>query len=392
MTLGQLVTSLTAFLVITVIASLLTPEEFGLYRFVLSVLLIVGIANLPGLDTAIIQSTAKGYENSLEAVARYKMKWSLWGSAASLCFAAYYFIFGNTILGTSFIIVSALLPFYGSFFVYFFYLQGRERFGEAAFIQGITRVLFVLFALGGIYLYPNAVVALALFLIGTIVSQFAGYMYVRRKYLLENDTESKADPELYAYGKKLTLLGSANIVATNIDKVITWYVLGPVATAIYTIATLLPLESIRIGRIMSQVMLPRFSKNNRINIRDFLIKLLLIEACLFICWVIYALGVELFFSIFFSQYLDAVGYTIVAGLIILTAPAYIMRSYFTARKEEETLKIVLIGIPVVKTLLLLVLIYPYGVWGAITAFVLGGVFEVMLTSFYFIKALELSSS
>lgn len=383
--LGQLVTSLTAFAVITVLANMLEPEDFGLYRFVLSVVTILAITNLPGLDTALVQSTAKGFRNSFTYVARTKAVFSLLGSLAACLLATYYWLTGAMLLASAFALVAIFLPLYGTFFIYFFYLQGRKEFGRAALIQAIGRVVFATAMIGFVCIFPSALIALFGFLAGTVLMQYAGYVWVLRQQKKRLEKPIENDPNIISYGKHLTLLGTANIIAVNIDKVITWYVLGPVATAIYTVATLLPLESIRIGRIMSQVLLPRFSENSTIDLRSFLKRIALVEIILFAGWLTFALVASFFFSLFFPDYAKSVPYAIVAGLIVLTAPAYIIRSYFTATKSEDTLKILLIGVPIIKTLLLVILIFPYGLWGAIWAMVIGGLLEIAISLYLFIS-------
>ncbi len=373
--LGQVATSMSAFVVMVVVANLVSKEVFGEYRFIISIISILMVFTLPGLDTALVQSTARGYEGQLDLAVKTKMRWGIIASVIAGVISTYYFINDNSSLGLSFAVVAALMPLYGAYFTYFFFLQGKQKFAEASATQAVSRILFLIIMITTAYILPTSTALVAAFLVATIAGQNLGSWWTRRKY----PQEQNIDLRLIPYGKSLSLLSAIGIIATNIDKVMTWFLLGAASTAVYAIATLLPLESIRVGRMVSQVLLPKFSKNNSsITFKQFLYKSSWMYIPLTIIFVTYAILAHHLFSWFFPQYMEAVHYSIVGMLILFSNPAYIVRVLFTSSKYEYGLRYTFTVIPIIKALILIVGMYLFGLWGAIGAFVVGGFVELFV--------------
>lgn len=382
-TLGQFGTSISAFVVLAVIANLVSKEALGEYRFVLAVLTILAITALPGLDTAVVQSTARGFTGQLPRLIREKAKWGVLGLLAGLLLAGYYFWVGNDIRATALAASALLVPLYGTYFIYFFYLQGKREFLWSSTFQIISRLFFAIFVVLAAFFLRDPVSLVVTYMAVTILTQYVGYQYTLKKYAHEPEN---FDPEVVPYGKKLTVLGAFNIIAVNIDKILVGIFLGAVPVAIYTIATLLPLESIRAGRIIGQVTLPSFSSEGfRVKTSWLFERLALLEFALFVCWGVYTLIAPHFFSVFFPTYAEAVPYSIVAMLIVLTAPAYVLRSLFVAQKYTYGINLTLIAVPVLKTIILAVALVLFGLWGAVWALVAGGVIELALHLYAYFK-------
>ncbi len=378
-TFGQLGTSLSAFVVLAVLANLVPKESLGEYRFVLAAVTIFGIATLPGLDTAIVQSTARGFSGQLSSLIRTKIIWGIGGLVLGVAVSAFYFFTGNEPRALALLAASVLVPFYGTYFIYFFFLQGKREFLWSSSFQIVSRLFFaVLVILTAVFL-RDPVSLVVTYMLSTIITQYVGYWITQKKYAHE---EQKLDLDIVSYGKKLTVLGALNIIAVNIDKILVGIFLGPVAVAVYTIATLLPLESIRAGRIIGQVTLPTFSTEGfSVKTTWFFKKLIFLEVVLLVGWAGYAVLAPFFFSVFFPTYTEAVPYSIAAMLIVLTAPAYVLRSLFVAQKYTFGINLTLIVVPVCKTVILAVGLVWFGLWGAVWALVIGGFVELIVHFF-----------
>src|SRR3989344_3576832 len=96
--LGQIVASGSVFLTSIAFANLLAPELYGIYKYVLSVFGMLAITTLFGMDSAVTQSTARGFEGTITPAFKEKMKWGTLGSLASLAIALYYYAQGNMTL------------------------------------------------------------------------------------------------------------------------------------------------------------------------------------------------------------------------------------------------------------------------------------------------------
>lgn len=360
---GQLATSLSAFLVMVVLANVVDKGDYGEYRFLLSVILILAIFTLPGLNTALSQSTARGNLGQLPAVISHKIRWGLVGSAIALVMSAYYWSQGNSALGASFVVVGLCIPFYNTFFAYYAYLQGKQLFNQTALLQIFARVVFMIVMVAAALAAPSPVVLISAYFIATIAMQYVGYRITLRKH----DDPVTTDEDMVAYGKYLTLYnGAPTIVATQIGTIAIWYFLGDVEAAIYAIAMMIPLEANRFGAILNQVAMPKMSQQN-IDVGALLKKILKLEIILAGVWAMYALLAPWLFSIFFPQYPEAVPYTIVAMLMVLLVPKMILRGFLVAQKMKHELRILALSVAGVQIILTIALIPLFNIWGAVAA-------------------------
>lgn len=377
---GQITTSLTALIVMVVLANVLSKETLGAYRFIISALTILSVFTLQGVHPALVQSVARGVRVDIDALLRQKILWSIMGLFATLLVAGYYFAQANIVLGAAFLTVAVVMPLYGAYFIYFFYLQGQQRFAAASIIHALGRIFFMIVMIITALIAPTLLPLTIVFLVSTVAAQYVGYRWFKKH---EETLEYDQDPELMPYAKHMTVVTAFPFIAANIDKVLVWNILGAVPLAIYSIAILFPQESSRIGRIVSQVILPKLSKQaGSIDIASFIKKLILFEVIMIAGWLIYALIAPLLFSLFFPAYIDAVGASIIAMLILLSMPLYIIRQFFIANKNKKELNRVLIITPIIQTICLYFALISFGMWGAVVVFVLGGFLELAIGSVY----------
>ena len=77
LTLGQVVSMASAFLLAIAFANLLDPVTYGNYKYILSLLGLLGIFTLDGMRTAINQAVARDLEGSFYTGFKTKLKWGL---------------------------------------------------------------------------------------------------------------------------------------------------------------------------------------------------------------------------------------------------------------------------------------------------------------------------
>jgi O-antigen/teichoic acid export membrane protein len=382
---GQLVTSASAFIIMVVLANVLDKEIFGEYRYLISFISILLIFTLPGIDTAVIQSTARGYDNQLSLAVASKKRWALLGSLIALLTAVYYYIQGNSTLTLSFTIIAACLPFFHTYFVYYYFLQGKQLFREATLKQSIGPVLLLLTVSTAAFYLPYAPLLILVFLATNVFAHRIGFSLTDRKYKKANQT----DDDLIPYGKHLSLLSVPGIIVNHIDKILIWLVLGAVPTALYSIATIVPLESIRSGRMLAQVALPRFAaQKTKPKFKEIFYKLAILFGVLILVWIGYALIAPYIFLILFPGYLEAIPYSIVSMLIILSIPIYTIRAIFTSHKYKTGLFVSSVITPPLKTLFLGTGLIFYGLWGVVIGLVLGSIIETIVNIYLLFRLLN----
>jgi len=111
---GHILTAGAGFFISVGFAYFLPKSAYGDYRYVISVFAILSAFSLTGLNTAIIQAVARGFEGSLRQGFRLSLRWSALVVAGALAGSAYYFLHANAFLGTSFLIIAATAPFLNS--------------------------------------------------------------------------------------------------------------------------------------------------------------------------------------------------------------------------------------------------------------------------------------
>ena len=125
---SQFISTLSAFLTSIAFANLLAPDVFGIYKYILSINALLLITTLSGMDSAVTQSVARGFDNTLRIGVKTKMKWGLIGSVISFGLSLYYFLQGNMALTIGFGITGIFVPFSESFDMYNSLLWGKKLF------------------------------------------------------------------------------------------------------------------------------------------------------------------------------------------------------------------------------------------------------------------------
>jgi len=383
---GQMTTTLTAFIVMIAMANFLSKEVLGEYRYVLSWISILALTSLPGIGTAITQSTSKGYSGQLKDAIFLRMRWATIGFVLSLALSGFYLYAGNTTYALLFAVSAPFMVVYNVYFTYYFYLQGLERFDKAAQLQFFSRIFFAGVMLFLTYFFPATLIIVLGFLGATIMGQYFGY-HVTKK--IEDSKEINKDSDLEGYSKFMTLLHIPTFLSSNLDKVFVGIFLGPVELAIYFVAITLPFETGRIGRMLGQLFLPRFSRQDHIDPKVIIGKLSILFIPLAALWLLYALFAEMIFSLLFPQYPEAVSLSIIGMMLIFATPTYVIRSLLISRKKRSLLRKLLVLIPILQTVILFVALYFFGLIGAVAGLVIGGIVELLISMIALLRTKEL---
>jgi len=365
LTLGQIISTASGFLLAIAFANLLPKETYGTYKYVLSLASILAIPTLSGMNTAIVRAVAQGYEGSFIPALKTKLRWGVLSSLASLGLAGYYFFQGNTTLTICFLIVAVFLPLMNSFAIYEAFWGGKKRFKIQTKYRVITQILAVSGLLITLFLTQN------LFLI--LLVYFASYTLLRFIFLQitikKVKFSQKQDPETISYGKHLSLMGVIGLIAGQLDKLLLWHFLGAVPLAIYFIAVTPPIKIKDALKTIGGLALPKFSQRSKEELKRSVskkvIKLFLLVVPIVILYIILA---PLMYKILFPQYLDSVIYSQVFIIsLVAVIPATLLSTSLLAQMRKKELYIYNTLSPIFQITLLLILLPLYGIWGAIFA-------------------------
>lgn len=364
LTLGQIISNASSFLLAIAFANLLPVETFGTYRYVLSMASILAIPTLEDMDTAVIQATAKGYEGSLRQALRTKLRWGSLGSLAGLITAGYYFLSGNHALTISFLIVAVFLPFYNSFNIYFAFLYGKEKFDTSTKYNVVSQVVSIGSLVAALFLTNNLLLVLLAYFLPWTVMRYL-FLKLTIKSFLPN--QASEDPGVISYGKHLSLAGAINTVAVYLDKVLIFHYLGAVQVAVYHFATVIPDRIKSPFEVTNKLALPKFAQRDFQEIKKTIWKKISIYFLILVSVVIlYIVAAPFIFHIFFPAYADSVKFSQVFA-ISLIMPQMILHSVLVAHKKTKEIYIV----DTLGSLFLIIFLVlgalSYGLWGIIFA-------------------------
>jgi len=380
---GSVIGLITAFLLSVAFARLLPKEVYGQYGYILSVAGLIAIATLIGMNNAVIQGVAKGFEGVLKRGFITKLKWGLWGSIVSIGIAIYYWSFkGNAELAISFLIVAIFLPLFKGGEIYQSYLDGKKLFGRRVTYTALIQIISTALIVAALFLTKNLIVIILIYFSSySMLRTFFLFLVIRK--MRPNRTD---DPETISYGKHLSYMGIIGIIAQQIDKVLLFNLVGPAQLAIYWFATA-PVEYFRTPlQNIIEIALPKLSVRSKEEIKKTLPKKLLKTTLLIgIMIVFYIVAAPYIYHIFFPQYMGSVFYSRLFSLSLLIFPITMMRLSLQAQMMTKELYKINVISPLIQIVLFVALTPFFGVLGAVIARLLSYVCYFFLTWFFFKK-------
>jgi len=381
LTLGNFITMAAAFLFSVAVARLLPKEIYGQYKYILSLVALISITSLQGINTAVVRGVAQGFEKTVKQGFKTKLKWSLLGSLISLGLGIYFMIQGNPTFSFSFLIVAIFLPLTESGRIYQSYLDGKKIFNKRVKYTTIVRILSTIALIITLLLTKKLIILILVYFLSETI--FINYFLLRT--LKKYPTNNKQDNQAINYGKHLSLMSVINTVSQNLDMILVFNLLGPVQLAVYSFAVL-PIKQLRKPfLIIKELAFPKFSVRSNKDIKRALFKKLLKTTSLIIVplIIIYIIFAPYLYGIFFPQYMDSVFYSRIFSLDLLIFPASMMALVLQAKKKTAELYKINALNPIVQIALLILLVPIYGILGIILAKLLSNMFYSIIVYLFF---------
>lgn len=369
---GQAVSSFSVFALAVAFANLVPPEVYGTYKYILSLAGIFAIFALPGIGTALMQTTAKGGDSTIHAATRARILYACIGSIFALIGSAYYLYNENVQLSVALLIIAAALPLFDTFYSYPSYLVGKRRFDLRAKYHALVHVVSMLSVVATIFFTDNLTLILLAYFVPLIGIRTTLHYRVTRT--IPHTAVPEQNAEVVQYGKHLTAMQILGMIANEIDKVIIWKFLGPVHVAMYTFALAVPEQIKGPLKGVGELAFPKFASQTSEQIKENLPalfrKLALYALLLFGISLVYILAAPYIFKLVFPQYMESVRYSQLYALTTVTGVASIPIAILAAQKRTRTQYIISTIQPVIAIGLLILLVPLYGIMGAIIALML----------------------
>lgn len=385
LSIGQVIYSVSAFFLAIAFANLLPKETYGVYHYILSLLSIIAVFALSGINTAVVQSVARGYEGLFWKIFKTKMLWSLLSALSSLILAGYYYLNNNFILAISFIIIAIGLPLIKTSTLYIALLNGRKDFKMLTIYNSWIKILSVLTMIGVLFFTDNIFLILAAYFIPqTILQFFFTLIYIKKHPLNKNK-----DTGTVAYGINLSAMELLKTVASQVDKILIFHYLGAVQLAIYGFATA-PVSQIKsVVMNLKSLALPKLSEVSEKEIKlHFMSKLRRLEIVVALIIIVYVLLAPYLYQIAFPQYMESIRYSQAYALILLFLPRTFLSTVLIAKRKQKELYAIRIISPIFRIIILFIGLKFFGLWGLILAVIVSEAFLFIIYKIFFEQAFK----
>ncbi len=303
-----------SFLLSIAFANLMPTYGYGTYKYILSIAEMIGILSLSGLPSALNRSTALKFQNSLWRAFFLNMKWGILMTVVSGIVGAYYLLNDNFTLGFSLLIAGALSPFIDSAELYNAYTTGIKNFRFSALSRICRGIITSAGLITTLFLTKDPLIIVAVYFI--LHSLVVGLIfYITARKLPKNGED---DPNMIRLGGHVSIMNGVASFADQLDNILVFQWLGPVQLAIYTFATVIPVNLIGFIKNIGTLALPKFTERDSGSLKKTLLsKTATIALGALPVVILYIIFAPTLFSWFFPQYMSSVNVSRILALMVI---------------------------------------------------------------------------
>jgi O-antigen/teichoic acid export membrane protein len=383
--LGVIVTSLLSLLLSIAYANLLPPATYGLYQYLLSISGLVASIALPGMNSAVAQAVARGYEGVMRKAVRAQFQWMPIPMIIAFGVAVYYFAHGVTDIGIGLIAIAILTPLVNVFNTYAAFLEGRRDFKNGFYLGFLITVA----SYGSMFLAILVAKDAAVLIIVNLGVNLILTLYAYFKTLRIYTPNDKVDPETVTYGRHLSVLSAVGLL-NQVDSVLVFHFLGAVQLAVYSFATLIPERAGSLLNFVGTASLPKFANQPVAYIRKHILGKIGRLALLGVAAaIVYAALAPLLFHFLFPKYASSIGYTqAFAAIIALIAVTTTVNSLLYAKRFTREIYVIGFSQPILLIVLQVPLLIKFGIAGMIAAQLITSAVTILLSLYLFFRPLN----
>ncbi|HYC82964.1 MAG TPA: oligosaccharide flippase family protein [Candidatus Paceibacterota bacterium] len=362
LTVGQAAASLSAFVLALIFANFLTKEDYGSYKYILSLAALLSSFSLTGFSTSIVQSAAKGYDGVLRIAFWKNLLWSLPISLITMGGGAYYFIQGNNLFGFSLIAIAILNPFINSALFYSSFLSAKKDFRRLSLYSIVSSIVPFIFIVAALIFTKDLLIIIVAYFLGAAIATTYLYLLTLKNF----KPNQSVNPDFLDYSKHLSLMNLISLIANQIDKVIIFHYVGPAQLAIYSIAIAIPEQAKGLLKGMSNLALPKFAERSAKEIkRDFFAKMSKFALVIMLGVVFYVFAAPFIYPLLFPYYTESIFYSQLFSISLLSAIGVLPIAFLQAQGAKRELYYLNTVSAAVQIVTLFVLTAWYGLLGAI---------------------------
>lgn len=376
---SQMTSAASSFILSIAFANFLPQEQYGNYKYILSIIGILSIFTLSGVNSAISQAIASGKEIGLKPILNKKIKWGSIGGLISLILGLYYF--PNHDLAIAFFISAIFIPFLDSFNIFDAILSGNKNFKLSAKLNITARIFSIIITVLAIVLTKTLWHLILVYLASWTIIRTVFFFSVYRRYKKElTNTENNA--EIMKYGLNLTSMDIVSNITLYLDRFLLFNFVGPAQVALYSVIIAPPEQIKSLLKLVNNLAFPKFAGREIKEIKKSIWRKIFFYL-IFLIIVIgaYILICPLFFKLFFPKYTSGIIYSQLFSLSLII-PHLIFLTIMSSHKMTK--KLHLVNIFNNATLIIFLLIgINFGLVGIILARMLNRFSNSIFTVFVF---------
>lgn len=377
----QAITILTGLIVYVAFTRLVSKETFGNYNFLLALLSVLSIVSLPGLNTAVLRSVARGYEGCYKKAVRLSFYWSLLGTPLLICAGAYVYYTMSEAPGTCLMIAGIFFPFMFATNTWDSLLQGKKRFDLSAKFISAQSILNAIAMVSVIFLDPGNLVAIILtYLLTTSVLNCLFYLISHR--YVDNDRE---DQDWKKYGYFITVTGIVGLIANNIDRILIGVLLGPVDLAVYSVALMIPDKLKDTLKYAWTPFTPKFCQESvdlklvRGKLKKVIVPVVVAVILISAAYILFVDDVIIL--LFGEGYADSIFYSqALILMVLLSVPGVFFGTFAVSKKSKNAINWGYNIFPFIKIAMVCILTFFMGLAGTVIGLILSTAVQLFLLS------------
>jgi O-antigen/teichoic acid export membrane protein len=353
-------------------ANLLTPQEFGTYKYVLATAGFIGAFSLSSMGQSVMRFVAQGKPHVVPHLVRTMMLWSLPASIVTLVVSGYYFAHGNQTLGYGLVFIAVANVLSNGYGLSKSVMVATGDFKANTF-SGFPRALLSIVIVLAALLFTRDVTYILLAYFGSnILLAWSLYRYSVRRLTIDGARAAKEDvSEAVRFGKHMSVLGFFMLISGQIDQLLLWHFTDAATLAIYTLA-LAPVKEVQnlLGNFAT-ILFPRLARKSKEEVRESLpLRLRQMFLASVLLFSLYVLAVPFLFSYLFPAYLPSVLVSQALALTVIFQIKSVIELLLIAHGEVKKRYVATLSSQAIELALFCILIPLFGLWGAVWATVL----------------------
>lgn len=365
------------------------PDVYGKYSFFTTVFSFITLTALPGMSQIVLQAAAEGKDAVYKQAVKEVIKWSLVGSIFLFIGFVYFHTRHNFDLSYIFLLAVIAFPLTNTSNLSPSFLTGKKLFKQSSLLTIIVQIATLTGTAGALLFIPSFI-GVATIAIATNVCASLLVFFITTKKIENNKTDHK----LLSFGKHLSLSQVFILVVDYTDRFLIPFFLGFTNNAIYAFALIIPLQIHSFLKVFITLGQIKIAENSPISLKKNLAKKTFqLEIIIFLIVLLYILFSPLIFSILYPQYKEsALFLSQIYAISLLYFPTNLFGLSLIKIQAKKELYLINFIYCIFSIGSLVILMYFFGLLGAVISRVLSKLLQGFLNVFFFYTAKNLRAT